>query len=866
MVSAQTSTASITSPIGKTKSPRSPRSPRSKADTFAPLSSILVDPTGTADTTSPPPLHQAGSPRAHLLRRVLSGGSTGSAAAGASTATPTERGSAPLSPASGSGGTRTPKAVRAPLKMDSVESAAGDQGMDVDMPVEVSGNGTTKRRRSSGKGAAGTNGAGPIVPGHQLASDLDQLKVQSPVTGNGVSGSVLGLHQPTDAQSISITPIPPPPQSQPPTVPPSSNFGPATSRAHTTHDRSYSTSTEGSTTSSSIHPIPPQGLGSSYGPEGFPVFTRSPEDSPVAFGSSQNNGSGYFNNMDNRLLPLAGFGGANSNGSGLDPELAARQAEVLAKADEAVRALNGTASLYQGTYTPGGSIPGMSTDEASVNPFAISRNYANFVTPQVNPSVTRQSSTSSSTTDAASTSSEESDWCIPTIEWVPTNPQSPGFPGSPYFNSPGSVFAQRERDRAASKMPPPALTGKPVSTPRRLSGNNVNTNGQSHGADAAPALSHQQSLPIGATAHTPSGLRASALPVGARPEAIDDDDDEMTVGHGRERSPSTSSQSAQSGLDLLWRAAQGIPKNPAPYDATFEHKGKRKAGAEAVDKWRSSGIPTGVSAPPATATVVDSEDVRAGSGAGEPPKKRRRSEMQLEEKNKFDRELSLKREAVGDSDVPPEDDSEYHSASASSETGGSGEDSEYNGGPPRHRGRPAQRGRRKGSPTAGQNRRSTSRTGSNALPGNVARPGKVGQNAYVNPASAPGGVTKGGTIKKVRKVGESPSGVSKGGRKGGAGGTPVPVLPNGVQCDYVNPLPPYNRCTDVFTRKYDLPRHMARHARREGELVNEGTLSEEKAILWRSIKDKPKVTCEHCGESFTRMDALKRHTAKQHHG
>ena len=45
---------------------------------------------------------------------------------------------------------------------------------------------------------------------------------------------------------------------------------------------------------------------------------------------------------------------------------------------------------------------------------------------------------------------------------------------------------------------------------------------------------------------------------------------------------------------------------------------------------------------------------------------------------------------------------------------------------------------------------------------------------------------------------------------------------------------------------------MARHARREGELVFEGRLSEDKAILWKTIKDKPKVTCNQCGESFTR--------------
>jgi hypothetical protein len=45
---------------------------------------------------------------------------------------------------------------------------------------------------------------------------------------------------------------------------------------------------------------------------------------------------------------------------------------------------------------------------------------------------------------------------------------------------------------------------------------------------------------------------------------------------------------------------------------------------------------------------------------------------------------------------------------------------------------------------------------------------------------------------------------------------------------------------------------MARHARREGELVADGKLAEDKAILWRTIKDKPKVTCNQCGESFTR--------------
>jgi hypothetical protein len=29
-------------------------------------------------------------------------------------------------------------------------------------------------------------------------------------------------------------------------------------------------------------------------------------------------------------------------------------------------------------------------------------------------------------------------------------------------------------------------------------------------------------------------------------------------------------------------------------------------------------------------------------------------------------------------------------------------------------------------------------------------------------------------------------------------------------------------------------------------------LPEEKALLWKTIKDKPKVTCDQCNESFTR--------------
>ncbi|WVW86834.1 hypothetical protein I302_108889 [Kwoniella bestiolae CBS 10118] len=783
MVSAKSppSTKIQTPPLSniKTKSPRSPRSPRSKpTESFTPLSSILTDEPMSTTDHSPPTKGLA-------LRRVLSGGSSS-----ASTLPTTPTGSSvPLSPSST--GIRTPRAKKNPLKVDA---------MDVDV--------------SSKEG------------GHQLANHLDGLQVNSPHTAippsTGMPPSALGITQVLGHQSD---------LSESPDLDHRlSNTN--TNGKTTTHDRSYSTSTEGSTTS--YHPQIPSHLGSSYGPEGFPRYSRSPENSPNIFNSSQQsiNGNGYHASLN------VGFGGADANGKNIDPELAMRQAEALAKADEAVRALNGTSSLYQSTGQP------------MFEPYVLQHRppgEVNFVTPQQQPSVVRQSSTSSSTTDAASTSSEESDWCIPSIEWVSTNPQSPRFLSSGY--PPG--FAQASRDRAGSnsnRMPPP-----PVATANRP----TSPRAQDSSVSQRPGvMQHQQSLPIGASASTPSGIKASsALPLGIAPDGqAEDDDEEITVGHER-RSPSTSSQSAQSGLDLLWRAAasqshkhpQAIkPQLPVyEHSNSFDHKGKRKAGAEAVDKWRSSGIPTGL--PPPTPTSLSTQNKPASTSANEPPKKRRRSEMTMEPMDvPHKRELSeeaVEEEQEREAETP----SEYKSPSVSSEPVSDGNDSEYGGGP--KRGRPAGRG---GRAIAGTKRATAS-----------AKAG-AGGKVMINPANAPGGVTKGGTIKKVRKVGDSPPGGNRGGRRASGGGGGVGSAA-GVQCEYVNPLPPYNRCTDVFTRKYDLPRHMARHARREGELVLDGKLSEEKAVLWRTIKDKPKVTCNECGENFTRMDALKRHQAKQHH-
>ncbi|WVQ74314.1 hypothetical protein IAR50_003912 [Cryptococcus sp. DSM 104548] len=731
MVSTRSPPPSSTTPTKLLRSPRSPRSPKSPfpkpADSFAPLTSVLAD---KAQSDAPV------EPKAFLLRRVLSGGSTATATTSESgTASPSMK-TTPLSPSSP--GTRTPRAGQQQL--------AGDMdGLNVRSPISNDG-------QLPGEGMLGTTVNANDTP-EEMAVETSSQESNGNDAGSGEKEIGAGRkgHVPL---------------------------------------RSYSSSTE---SSSSQHPIPPSYLGSSYGPEGFPI-SQSPMDSPMAYPSYLTTGLGYF-------------------GNGNDPELAAKQAAALARADEAVRQLNNTSTVIQGP-TPGLPYPSDS--------FQIPRNFANFVTPQQpGPAVTRQSSTSSST-DAASTSSEESDWCIPSIEWVPANQ----WQQSNYLNSPGSQFARdKERTASSSRMPPPSST-KP-SSPRR------------HSVDRS-SLQHRNSIPVGASAGTPPPGMTSrpswSASTAASSEPPEDDDDAATVGHAaRERSHSSSSQSAQSGLDLLWRAAHGLPSASnvgTPYDPAFEHKGKRKAGAEAVDKWRASGIPTGV--PPGGDAEVEGSTPPL---PGPPPRKRRRSEMESEQ---MDETLDQSEE-----DEPiKEESSDYHSP-ATSEPVPSDHDSDYGGGSSAvKRGKVAGRGR-------GRPKGSTAGAG-----------GQRGRTlaSKVDLASAPGGVTKQGNIKKVRKVGDSPNGLAKGAVK-----EAVHVPPGGVQCDYINPLPPYNRCTDVFTRKYDLPRHMARHARREGELVVEGALDEAKAVLWRKFKDKPKVQCGTCGESFTRMDALKRHQAKQHH-
>jgi hypothetical protein len=56
----------------------------------------------------------------------------------------------------------------------------------------------------------------------------------------------------------------------------------------------------------------------------------------------------------------------------------------------------------------------------------------------------------------------------------------------------------------------------------------------------------------------------------------------------------------------------------------------------------------------------------------------------------------------------------------------------------------------------------------------------------------------------------------------------------------------------TFTRKYDLPRHKDRHALEERDAVADGKLSESKATLWASVKNRAPIQCPTCHENFTR--------------
>lgn len=602
------------------------------------------------------------SPKPDPLKRVLSHGSNGSAAI----STPTN-GHAPLSPSSG--GVRTPKA--------------------------------------SGNRLPPTDNPDGRKDGEKLATDLHQLKVQSPTMTNQTLPSIT-------QQALNI-----PAQS--------SDVGRGLNLPAHRQASTNSSSTEGS----SDHPYPPSSLGTSYGPEGFPRTTTPGEETTV------------------------------------DPYMSVQAMAAVAAADEAIKQINGTATVR---HAP--SVMGVSSE----NPFQLPRGYANFVNPQYRDkppsppdySASRQSSTSSTTTEA-STSSEESDLCIPSIEWVHTKNNfapPPHSNHSPYQFTPYMPNAVPQV-RPRSPIPPPRPAhpsfgnGKSAATnsPRRSSGTNGNGNGETK-PEAKPTI------PLGVTAHSPGG-KSSAMPAGLPlDEPAEDDDDEQTVGHNRSRSQSRST-SSESGLGALSHVASGEQQTTG---SLSDAKGKRKAGTQAVAQWRESGIPTGVDKKPGPrrSSGTGAKTIASSSHQATPPRKRRRSEMS-------DTNIDpLLRGDRGDSAMEVED------ALASE---GSDDEEEVNSGDSEYG--------------------ASSRTKPRASRGRGGRK-----------AGAPRGRTSGvGTTKAAPKKTKKASGSPAGSNRRASAGTAAATAAGGVQCEYINPLPVSithsdqlslrKLCTDLHSRTTD---------------------------------------------------------------
>lgn len=542
--------------------------------------------------------------------------------------------------------------------------------------------------------------------------------------------------------------------------------------------KARSTSTESSLSLSGI-----TNLGSVYNQDGFPNYPVSSDD-------------------DRDITQLA-----------MDDAAIAKQ---LALTDEAVRSINGTASVVSAQGL------GMPIPPPSGNTYELPRSMAAFVRRPGEVGARGDIATGRSfVSSGSSTSSEESEH-LASVQWVNSvSTPSGSYPSTFYpnfYNNNNNNNQQPNRSASSPKMPPPASTSRKMASPGGRRNGVPLPSGSAQGTPTQ-AFVAPGSAPVSAgtaTGGTPiAGVSAEGSP--------DNDDDDQTVGGLREGSPSSSSAS---GLDLLSHAA-------AHHERTrYSSQTKRKAGAEAVAQWRESGIPSGpmrrgevvpnpggYDSPGYESTPSADGQPREDQGS-EPPKKRRKSEMQLEAPD------ARLRPATHEGDEAVEGDSEYESASAS--------ESEYHGAG-------GVRGVRK--PKA-KNRKPRVRS-------TLAVPPAPPATNKPNSSGSKKGPKSAAAAPKARRMSETSA-------KGGD-------IAGGVQCDYVNPLPPYQRCPDVFTRKYDIPRHMARHARREGDLVAEGKLPEEKALLWKTIRDKPRIRCKTCGEYFTRQDALKRHQAKQHH-
>ncbi|KAB5594761.1 hypothetical protein CTheo_1740 [Ceratobasidium theobromae] len=90
----------------------------------------------------------------------------------------------------------------------------------------------------------------------------------------------------------------------------------------------------------------------------------------------------------------------------------------------------------------------------------------------------------------------------------------------------------------------------------------------------------------------------------------------------------------------------------------------------------------------------------------------------------------------------------------------------------------------------------------------------------------------------------------------------VPPQRTGIPCSYHSPIPDFAPCTRTFSRVADMRRHIEhQHHEEEAQAVIDGRITRPQATLlpddWKGKINKP--TCEGCGQTFSRKDAVKRH-------
>ncbi|CAE6403809.1 unnamed protein product, partial [Rhizoctonia solani] len=83
-----------------------------------------------------------------------------------------------------------------------------------------------------------------------------------------------------------------------------------------------------------------------------------------------------------------------------------------------------------------------------------------------------------------------------------------------------------------------------------------------------------------------------------------------------------------------------------------------------------------------------------------------------------------------------------------------------------------------------------------------------------------------------------------------------------IKCNYTSPIPDFPPCMRTFSRTADMRRHIEhQHTEEEAQATIDGRITKAQATLlgedWKGTIKKP--TCEGCGQTFSRKDAVKRH-------